>query len=192
MNGEGVISVRQDFYADTSRNVPMMFKYGMQMVFPEQFHHMQWYGRDPDENYWDRKDAAFVGLYTLPVRAQFHPYIRPQETANKTDVRWVQLKDDDGNGIWMAGDTLLNVEARHFLDEDLDEGLEKNNRHAGELKPRQMTVFSIDLQQTGVGGIDSWGAWPLPQYRLNYQNYHYQFLIKPIIQHLSAAISVYK
>lgn len=192
INGEGVISVQQDFYADTLRNVPMMFKYGMQMVLPEQFHLMQWYGRGPDENYWDRKDAAFVGLYTLPVSAQFHPYIRPQETANKTDVRWVQLTDDNGNGIWIAGDTVLNVTARHFLDEDLDEGLEKHNHHAGELKPRQMTVFSIDLQQTGVGGIDSWGAWPLPQYRLNYQNYHYQFIIKPIIQNSSAAKSVYK
>jgi len=186
INGNGEMRVHQHLYADTTKDVPMMFKFGMQMILPASFHIMQWYGRGPEENYWDRKDAAFVGLYTSTVDVQFHPYIRPQETGNKTDVRWVKLRDDAGNGIWISGDSVLNIEARHFLDEDLDEGLQKHNRHAGELKPRHLTALSVDLQQTGVGGVNSWGAWPLPQYRLYYRDYDYQFIIRPAISRTSA------
>jgi beta-galactosidase len=80
----------------------------------------------------------------------------------------------------ISGDTVLNISARHFLDEDLDDGLEKHNSHFGELKERNMTVLNIDLEQTGLGGINSWGSWPLKQYRLNYQDYSYSFLITPV------------
>ena len=80
----------------------------------------------------------------------------------------------------ISGDTVLNVSARHFTDDDLDEGLEKQNRHFGELKERDMTTLNIDLEQTGVGGINSWGTLPLRQYRLNYQDYSYSFTIKPV------------
>ncbi|MCL6523174.1 MAG: DUF4981 domain-containing protein [Thermoflavifilum sp.] len=180
INGDGVIHVQQIMHVDTSKKLPMMFKYGMQMVLPASYYQMQWYGRGPSENYWDRKDAAFVGLYNSTVSEQFHPYVRPQETGNKSDVRWVKFIDHTGNGLMITSDTVLNIEARHFLDEDLDEGLEKHNTHAGELKPRNMTVLSIDLQQTGVGGVNSWGAWPLPQYRLEYGDYQYSFFLIPI------------
>ena len=180
LNGDGMIKVTESLHADSSKQEPMMFKFGMQMMVPKNYDQMEWYGRGPSENYWDRKDAAFVGLYKMSVRAQFHPYLRPQETGNKTDVRWVKLTDKNGKGLLISGDTVLNISARHFLDKDLDDGLEKHNSHAGELKERNMTVLNIDLQQTGVGGINSWGTWPLNQYRMNYQDYRYSFVIKPV------------
>ena len=180
LNGDGVIKVTESLHADSSKQVPMLFKFGMQMMLPKVYSQMEWYGRGPSENYWDRKDAAFVGLYQMSVRDQFHLYLRPQETGNKADVRWVKLTDENGKGLWISGDTVLNIAARHFLDEDLDDGLEKHNRHFGELKERDMTVLNIDLQQTGVGGINSWGTWPMKSYRLNYQDYHYSFIIKPV------------
>lgn len=180
LNGDGVIKVTESMHVDSTKQQPMMFKFGMQMMLPKAYDQMEWYGRGPSESYWDRKDAAFVGLYKMNVRDQFHPYLRPQETGNKTDVRWVKLTDENGKGLWISGDTVLNIAARHFLDEDLDDGLEKHNRHFGELKERDMTVLNIDLEQTGVGGVNSWGTWPLKQYRLEYQDYSYSFTIKPV------------
>ena len=180
LNGEGVIKVNESIHADSSKEVPMMFKFGMQMMLPKVYNQMEWYGRGPSENYCDRKDDAFVGLYKMNVHDQFHPYLRPQETGNKTDVRWVKLIDEKGRGLLISGDTVLNIATRHFLDEDLDDGLEKHNHHFGELKERNLTVLNIDLQQTGVGGINSWGSWPLKQYRLDYKDYSYSFMITPI------------
>jgi beta-galactosidase len=180
LTGNGEIKVTESMIADSTRKVPMLFKFGMQMMMPKDFDQMEWYGRGPSENYQDRKDAAFMGLYKMDVHDQFHPYLRPQETGNKTDVRWVRLTNEKGTGVLITGDTVLNIAARHFLDEYLDDGLEKHNSHFGELKERDITVLNIDLQQTGVGGINSWGTWPLEKYRMNYQNYSYSFLIKPV------------
>ena len=180
LNGDGAIKVTESLHADTAKEVPMMFKFGMQMKLPKEYSQMQWYGRGPSENYWDRKDAAFVGIYNKTVDEQFHKYVRPQETGNKTDVRWVRLTDKNGRGLMITGDTVLNISARHFLDKDIDDGLEKHNSHTGELKQRDLTTFNIDLEQTGVGGINSWGTWPLKQYRLEYKDYTYSFLIKPV------------
>ncbi|HEV8083560.1 MAG TPA: glycoside hydrolase family 2 TIM barrel-domain containing protein [Chitinophagaceae bacterium] len=180
MNGDGIIKVTEAMHADTSKKVPMLFKFGMQMMMPKSFNQMEWYGRGPSENYWDCRDAALIGLYNMNVQDQFHNYVRPQETANKTDVRWVKLTNANGKGIIISGDTVLNISARHFLDEDLDEGLQKQNHHSGELKGRNMTTLNIDLNQTGVGGINSWGTWPLEKYRMNYKDYKYTFMIVPV------------
>jgi beta-galactosidase len=180
LNGEGIIKVKESMTADSSKQEPMLFKFGMQMMLPKEYSNMQWYGRGPSENYWDRKDAAFVGLYNETVDEQFANYVRPQETGNKTDVRWVKLTNENGKGLMIEGDTVLNISVRHYLDEDLDEGLEKHNAHTGELKQRDLTTLSIDLEQTGVGGINSWGTWPLKQYRLEYKNYSYSFVIRPL------------
>ncbi|GHT57227.1 MAG: hypothetical protein K2W79_11060 [Hydrotalea flava] len=180
INGDGMLKVTETMHVDHAKQEPILFKFGMQMMLPKKYNQMEWYGRGPSENYWDRKDAAFVGVYNINVHDQFHPYLRPQETGNKTDIRWMQLTDKNGSGLWISGDTVLNITARHFLDKDLDDGLEKHNSHAGELKERDLTVLSIDLQQTGVGGINSWGTWPLEKYQLKYKDYSYTFIIKPI------------
>jgi beta-galactosidase len=180
LNGDGIIKVTESMHADSTKQEPMLFKFGMQMMLPKEYSNMEWYGRGPSENYWDRKDAAFVGVYQLTVDEQFGNYVRPQETGNKTDVRWVKLTNEKGSGLMITGDTVLNISARHYLDEDLDEGLEKHNAHTGELKQRDLTTLSIDLEQTGVGGINSWGTWPLKQYQIEYKDYSYSFVIKPV------------
>ncbi|HCT31408.1 MAG TPA: beta-galactosidase [Bacteroidales bacterium] len=155
-------------------------KFGMQMVLPEKYATIEFYGRGPHENYSDRSYSANVGLYKQKVKDQCFDYIRPQETGNKTDIRWYKLVDSKGNGIEIVSDTLLSITAKNYLDNDLDEGDAKTKRHTREVKPRPFTVLSIDYKQMGLGGNDSWWSWPMPQYRLPYKNYQYRYLIKPI------------
>ena len=70
-----------------------------------QFSKISWFGRGPFENYWDRKTAAFVGLYNSTVEEQYFPYIRPQENGYKTDVRWFALQSKEGPGLMFIGDS---------------------------------------------------------------------------------------
>lgn len=156
-------------------------KFGMQMVLPPEFSEVEFYGRGPHENYWDRNYSAHLGLYRQTVREQCFDYIRPQETGNKTDIRWYSVLAQDV-GIRIESDTLLSLTARNFLDADLDDGESKQQRHAAELRPRDFTVVNIDHKQMGVGGIDSWWAWPLAKYRLPYQNYVYRFKLTPFMK----------
>ncbi len=158
---------------------PMLFKFGMEMELPKSFDQLEWYGRGPIESYEDRKTAAKVGLYKSEVKDQLHHYIRPQETGNKTEVRWLKLSDKNGHGLHISGPTFLNFSALHFHRDDLDSGPEKKQQHGGQLRERNATFLNIDLRQMGVGGNDSWGALPLEKYWMPYQSYAYEFWIRP-------------
>jgi beta-galactosidase len=153
-------------------------KFGMQLVLPRSFARVEYYGRGPQENYADRNSGTPVGLYRQTVAEQMFDYVRPQETGNRTGIRWFSLLAEEV-GVRITSDSLLGVAARNVLDRDLDDGDEKQQRHAAELRARPLTVVSVDHAQMGVGGIDSWGAWPLPEYRLPVREYVYRFTITP-------------
>ncbi len=183
INSRGQILVNQKLTVDKSADIkkmPVPLRFGMQLTLPDQFNQIRYYGRGPWENYWDRKYSSPVGIYDQTVGEQYFPYIRPQETGNKSDIRWWQLTDLDGRGLKITSDTLFNASALHYTMDDLDDGEQKDQRHAGELKPRKLTTLNIDLQQMGLGCIDSWGSWPLKQYQMEYKDYEFRFLLTPV------------
>lgn len=178
--GSGDIIVENRFLPRRS-DLPEMPRFGMRMTLPAEFDRISWYGRGPHENYWDRRSGAAVGVYRGKVMDQYHPYIRPQENGNKTDVRWVALTNSKGTGLLAVGRPLLNISAHHFLDEDFDPGLEKQQRHTYHLKKRELVHLKLDYRQMGVGGDTSWGerARPHPEYRIPVREYSYSFRLRP-------------
>ena len=157
---------------------------GMNLVLPDGFDGMTWFGRGPFENYWDRKSAAFVGRYSASVASQYVPYVRPQENGNKTDVRWVALTSDTA-GLLAVGAPVLEVEAHHNRPEDFEtpgagfvDRDQTLNRHISDIVPRPFTWLALDLHQMGVGGDDSWGAWTHDQYRLTDASYSWSYRLR--------------
>jgi beta-galactosidase len=189
--GNGDIVVENHFVPD-SKGLPDLPRLGMQMILGEEFEHMTWYGRGPHESYWDRKTGAFVGFYTGTVWEQYHPYIRPQENGNKTDVRWAAFVNKDGVGLMVKGDPVLNVSAWHFYPQDLDPGPRKQQRHATDIERKRLILLNLDFQQMGVGGDTSWGARPHPQYTLDIQDYNYRFCLRPFSSHKIAPMALSK
>ncbi|MFZ0598790.1 MAG: glycoside hydrolase family 2 TIM barrel-domain containing protein [Flavobacterium sp.] len=181
INSNGELSVKEQLNIDKTKETPVLPRFGMEMILPKDFSSLRYYGRGPHENYIDRNYSAQVGLYNQTVSEQYYPYIRPQETGNKTDVRWLELSNDKLK-ITVTSNELLATTALHFLNEDLDDGLQKDQRHAAELKERDLTSLKIDSKQMGVGGIDSWQAWPMEKYLLRGKTYQYQFKITPSIK----------
>ncbi|MFH7019282.1 glycoside hydrolase family 2 TIM barrel-domain containing protein [Flavobacterium sp. FlaQc-47] len=181
INSNGELSVKEQLNIDKTKETPVLPRFGMEIILPKDFSTLSYYGRGPHENYIDRNYSAQVGLYNQTVSEQYYPYIRPQETGNKTDVRWLELSNDKLK-ITVTSNELLATTALHFLNEDLDDGLQKDQRHAAELKERDLTSLKIDSKQMGVGGIDSWQAWPMEKYLLRGKTYQYQFKITPSIK----------
>jgi len=175
-NGEIIV---ENHFEPRGEGLPRMPRLGMQMTMPKEFSHLRWYGRGPHESYWDRKAGAPVGLRSGTVSEQFHPYVRPQENGNKTDVRWMALTNESGTGLLIVGMPLLSMSALHFTIDDLDPGDSKAQRHSGELVERDLVNINIDYKQMGVGGITSWGPTALPRYSLYYQDYRYAFRLRP-------------
>lgn len=180
LNGAGEMKVKQRLVVDTAQKVSVLPRFGMTWIMPKGFDDVLYYGRGPFENYADRKAAAYVGFYKQGVDAQYYPYVRPQENGNKTDIRYFQILDRKKKGLEIRSDSLLSMSALHYLDSDLDDGDRKHQRHATDIAPRPLTQLHIDWKQMGVGGINTWGAWPLPKYQLPYANYEYEFVVRPL------------
>ena len=171
--GTGDIVIAADVFP-AGNDLPDLPRFGMQMAIGGQFSTMTWLGRGPHENYWDRKTGAALGLYSGPVAEQGHAYVRPQENGNRADVRFLTMTDEDGAGLLAVGMPLLNVSAWPYSMEDLEKAT-----HINELPHRDFVTVNLDYKQMGVGGDDSWGARPHPEYTLPAQPYGYRFRIKP-------------
>ena len=177
---DGRIEVISAWETDRS-DLPELMRFGMRLTLPGNMDNFRWYGRGPEENYSDRHTASFMGVWEGKVADQFYPYIRPQETGNKTDVRWATLTDDAGFGIHVESDTPLNVSALDVLPEDLDPGMEKRQMHNSDVCHRSEVFLNIDLMQRGLGGDTSWGARPHKPYRIQDKAYSYSYILSPVI-----------
>lgn len=177
INGEGQILVNENL---NTTGEGYLFRYGMQIQMPQDFDRIEYYGRGPHENYIDRKTSADFGLYRQTVAEQYHPYGRPQETGTKSDIRYWTLMNHAGKGLTFTAEKPFSASALNYPIETLDEGPVKRQLHAGDITPSAFTNVTIDMAQTGVGGKDSWGAVPLPQYRLPLAPYDFCFLITPV------------
>jgi beta-galactosidase len=179
--GSGDVIVSNSFQPSKGNTLPALPRFGMTMALPQQYNSLEWYGRGPHENYWDRKSSAHVGIYWSDVAAQYHPYIRPQENGNKTDVRWFALRDERGMGFLVVGMPLVSFSAQHYLNEDFDPGIKKMQRHVTDIKKSPLVTLNIDYKQMGLGGDTSWGkrARPHAQYTLPVKEYSYSFRLRP-------------
>ncbi len=175
----GTVKVKCELKARNA-TTPDMPRFGMLMQVPKDYTVLNWYGRGPQESYVDRKSGAQIGKYTNTVYKDLHPYIRPQEVGNKVDVRWLTLTNGNGDGWMYFGENNLNITTNCFDINDLDPGAEKKNIHWNELKMANHINVMVDYKQMGVGGIDSWSSQPLSKYRLPFNNYSYEFVMKPI------------
>ncbi|MFA6876078.1 MAG: glycoside hydrolase family 2 TIM barrel-domain containing protein [Parabacteroides sp.] len=179
VNNEGAVKVTEKMVADKSATVPDMFRFGMQIQMPKSCEYINYYGRGPMENYSDRNNVSDIGNYKQTVAEQFYPYIRPQETGTKTDVRWWKQINVGGNGLMFTGEAPFSASALNYSIESLDEGLKKHQTHS-ELVPQiDYTNVCIDKVQMGLGCITSWGTLPIEKYRLHYGDYEFSFIMKP-------------
>lgn len=166
-----------------NRNVAEIIRVGMRMVLKGEYDNMTWLGRGPHESYADRKKSADVDLYSATVWEQYHPYVRAQETGNKTDVRWSSLQNNAGNGILVVGGDLLNVSAWNFPMDDLKyvpSTIER--KHGKSIEKKDMVWFNIDYKQQGLGGDNTWGAPVLTPYQISPVDMSYSFTILPVEQ----------
>lgn len=176
-NGSVIVTGSIDL---TGTKLPELPRFGMRMELGQPYENLSYYGRGPLENYIDRHSASFIGRYDDKVENQFYWYIRPQETGNKTDVRWLSLLDNDGQGVKITGLQPIAFSALHFAPEDLDPGLTRKLQHTVDIVPRKNIFLHIDLKQRGLGGDNSWGMYPHNQYRLLDKKYTYSYMIELI------------
>ena len=170
---DGNVVVRSTLLPDSSMN--NLLRVGMRLQMPAGYENMQWYGRGESDSYWDRKWGYDVGVYNSTVSEQFTNYVKPQETGNKTDTRWLAITNDSGNGLLFDAQGVMEVSALHNTQEDMQQA-----KHPYQMKGTDNTVVTIDQYQMGLGS-GSCGPETLKQYTLPTDRaYTYQFRMKPV------------
>lgn len=162
-NGEVEVSTT---WLPGEKPLPEMPRFGMQTTLRAGFDNLVWFGKGPQETYWDRQDAR-VGLHRGKVKDQYFDYSKPQETGNKEAVRWLALTDAQGRGLLAIGQPLLSANALHASTDDLFCATTKENFYSYMLPKRETVTLNLDLKQRGLGGDNSWGAPPHEPFRIS-------------------------
>lgn len=176
---DGTINVRNEFKPANPDKLPEIPRTGLLLGVADGFDIIEYYGRGPHENYCDRKTSAFFGIYRTSKDEQVIPYVSAQEFGNRTDTRWLIIKNKNGYGIKISGQPLFEFSAIPYTPEDLTLS-KRGEKHFVDVPRRSNLYLTIDLAQMGVGGDNSWGARPHPQYLIKPQPYSWSFSLKPV------------
>lgn len=181
INDKGQISISQILEPiEDAKEMPNMFRFGMRFEMPESFNRVDYFGRGPIENYSDRKMSQPVGHYIQTVEEQYYPYIRPQETGAKSDLRRYAISDIAGRGLQITSLEYFSASALPYTQENICPWNDKKQYHSTDIKEEHLTAVCVDGAQMGLACVNSWGAWPLPEYCLPYGKYEFKFVITPI------------
>lgn len=172
----GTGDVKVDSLLQPGKDLPMIPVVGNMLTLPKEFSNVTWYGKGPDENYVDRQSGYEVGVYKKDVKDFFIDYIKPQETGNRTDTRWVSLTNDKGVGLLAKADGVMEFSALYYTPEQLSNAL-----HSYLLEENDSISLRLNQKQMGLGGDNSWGARPYDPYLIKADKpYEYSFTLKPV------------
>jgi len=173
VRGDGSVDMNNSF--EPFGNLPLLPRIGIVVPLARDLEKVRWLGRGPWENYSDRKQSADIGVWRSTVTEQYVPYIRPQETGNKEDVRWVELLAASGGGIKVSAvENPFAFSALHFTANDLAAA-----RHNYELKPRPEIILSLDAKMCGLGN-SSCGPGVLEKFSVPPTNYSLHLKFSPV------------
>ena len=178
MRSDGAVDVEGAF-SPAAADLPDPLRVGLSFSMPFSFDMVEWYGRGPHESYQDRKTGAPIALWRGRIADQNHDYMRPQETGNKVDVRWMEV-DQPGGGLRVEGAQPLSMNVLAFPYDDLSRRT-PGTRKSSDIVPHDEVSLLVDAVQAGVGGDDQWSpnGRPLPKYRIALAPLHYAFTLRP-------------
>lgn len=189
---DGVVKVSADFKGVESERPVEVPRVGFRMRLPLSAENYSYFGRGPQENYWDRKAGARMGIWKTTATDAYVPYVRPQENGHHTDCRWIEFKD-----MTVVGEFEFNALRNSVEDFDSEEAVQhdyqwdnlhaaevhdpaeaKDNRrrqhHIDDVVARDYVELCIDGAHTGIGGYDSWGQRTDPE-RTHFSNQDLSF-----------------
>jgi len=137
--------------------------FGWEMKIEKDYDNVEYYGKGPVENYRDRNNGVYTGVFTTTVSDNLTPYLIPQESGNRTGVRYAKVTDADGHGyLFAAKSGTFELGFEPYSAYEIENAL-----HQDELPERNYTWIRIMAGQMGVGGDDSWGAPVHEEFRLD-------------------------
>ncbi len=134
-----------DIAASADPGHPPILRVGMEIDLPSTVTDTSWYGPGPVESYSDRVGGLVTRQYRQSVNEAFFAYARPQESGNRTDLRWLSVSDSDGTGIVVCGDDRFDGAVLPVRASDLAVD------HPHQVEWPDLVVLRLDAAHSGIG-----------------------------------------
>jgi beta-galactosidase len=154
MGANGAVRV-SGLFTPLKDDLPDPLRVGLAFTMPSAMTDVAWYGRGPHETYVDRQSSGALGLWHGKIAAQDHDFMRPQETGNKVEVRWMDIGQGDRQGVRVAGREPLSMNVLAFPYDDLQRRA-PGSWTSADISPRDHVSLLVDAVQVGLGGDDTW------------------------------------
>jgi len=174
VRANGSIKVRASYAG--AEGLPQIPTFALSFKVPADYSQLEWYALGPNENYIDRQHGARLCKFKNTVQNNIANYIVPQESGNRTGLRWVKVLNDMHQGVKIssASDELVECQISPYTALQLESA-----EHPHELPGVHYTVITVAGKQMGVGGDDSWGATVHDEYLIEAdQNMEFEFIIE--------------
>lgn len=173
LNSAGALKVKVSFRPDTAV-VKSMARLGLTFEMNDTYGNVAYLGRGDNETYSDRMQSGKIGLYQTTAERMFHYYVTPQSTGNRTDVRWMKLTDEAGQGIFVDSNRPFQFSVIPFADDVLEKA-----RHINDLERNGHVTVHLDAEQAGVGTATC-GPGVQPQYRVPVTEQSFEFTLRTV------------
>ncbi|MEF1337758.1 glycoside hydrolase family 2 TIM barrel-domain containing protein, partial [Vibrio rotiferianus] len=173
INAQGHLNVELsgERYGDYSHVIPVI---GLDLGINGSFDQVSYYGRGPEENYQDSRQANLIDVYHSTVADMFENYPFPQNNGNRQHVRWASLTNRHGTGLLVKPQQEINFSAWFYTNQNLHEA-----QHTIELEKSGYITLNLDHQVMGLGS-NSWGSEVLDSYRVYMDEFRYGLTLIPL------------
>ena len=194
----GIVKVTADFKGVESENPIEVPRVGLRMRLPLSAENYTYFGRGPQETYWDRKAGARMGIWETSATESYVPYVRPQENGHHVDCQWLEFDDMTlvgGFGFNALRNSVEDFDSEEAVQHDYQwdnlhadedhspenaKDVRRRQHHIDDIVPRDYVELCVDGVQTGIGGYDSWGQRTDPERTLfSNEDFSFSFTIVP-------------
>ena len=153
----------------------MLARIGYLLQLPTELSNYTYYGRGPWNNYNDRRTGAFIEQHSSTVAEQFVHFPKPQDMANREEVRWATLTNEAGNGVIFVNTCGLSTSALPWNDVELTEAA-----HPHQLPASSGTWLHLDSKVNGLGGNSCGQGGPLEYDLVKAGDNTVGFIMRPV------------
>lgn len=173
INAEGQLNLELsgERYGDYPHVIPVI---GLDLGINGEFEQVKYYGRGPEENYQDSKQANMIDVYQTTVADMFENYPFPQNNGNRQNVRWAALTNRNGTGLFVKPQQEINFSAWFYTNQNLHQA-----QHTIELEKSGYITLNLDHKLMGLGS-NSWGSEVLDSYRVYMDEFCYGLTLMPL------------
>ena len=155
-------SLRIDVKCLKSKKIPFIPRFGLTLEMPKEYENVRYFGLGDMPNLPDYKEHAMLGIYECNVDELREKYIRPQESSMRSDVRFAEVKNNNGAGLrFTFGEGMRIFSADRFTSQQCAKAA-----HQEDIKLCDTTALHLDYYQLGAGS-GACGPFPTKEYRLN-------------------------